>query len=271
MELLGTKVLTMTLLGGIAIIVGILPIFLRKFCNIGSGNSPKGQLFLSALSCFGGGVILTTCFTHMLPEVNYFLDLNIKNGHFPKTGEWWDKLYVFKDFMDKKCRVENSGIEKPRVENFGVEVNFSTLNSSTLNSSTPWTFFAPDFSTSYVGSKSQGWQILQSLGSKHFSTQSTSKSIQDRSIFYSIFPKQYDNTQCSRKPLFFLVPVLTNFWPPRIFFVKTQRIRNKPGNFTNFLLYNQIILHKRGGNQSSGSTKSLHWLISFAACSLISG
>ena len=77
--------------------------------------------------------------------------------------------------------------------------------------------------------------------------------------------------QCSGKPLFFPVPVLTNFWSPRIFFVKTQRIRNKPSNFTNFLLYNQIILHKRGGNQSSGSTKSLHWLISFAACSLISG
>ena len=80
-----------------------------------------------------------------------------------------------------------------------------------------------------------------------------------------------NNAQCSGKPLFFPVPVLTNFWPPRIFFVKTQRIRNKPSNFTNFLLYNQIILHKRGGNQSSGSTKSLHWLISFAACSLISG
>ena len=55
------------------------------------------------------------------------------------------------------------------------------------------------------------------------------------------------------------------------FFVKTQRIRNKPSNFTNFLLYNQIILHKRGRNQSSGSIKSLHWLISFAAYSLISG
>ena len=79
------------------------------------------------------------------------------------------------------------------------------------------------------------------------------------------------NAQCSGKPLFFPVPVLTDFWPPRIFFVKTQRIRNKPSNFTNFLLHNQIILHKRGGNQSSGSTKSLHWLISFAACSLISG
>ena len=55
--------------------------------------------------------------------------------------------------------------------------------------------------------------------------------------------------QCSGKPLFFPVPVLTNFWPPRIFFVKTQRIRNKPSNFTNFLLYNQIILHKRGNQK----------------------
>ena len=26
------------------------------------------------------------------------------------------------------------------------------------------------------------------------------------------------NAQCSGKPLFFPVPVLTNFWPPRIFF-----------------------------------------------------
>ena len=102
MELLGTKILTMTLLGGIAIIVGILPIFLRKFCNIGSGNSPKGQLFLSALSCFGGGVILTTCFTHMLPEVNYFLDLNIKNGHFPKTGECCFNLKKVSCFNFKK-------------------------------------------------------------------------------------------------------------------------------------------------------------------------
>ena len=47
------------------------------------------------------------------------------------------------------------------------------------------------------------------------------------------------SAQCSGKPLFFPVPVLTNFWPPRIFFVKTQQIRNKPSNFTiffNFLL-----------------------------------
>ena len=57
------------------------------------------------------------------------------------------------------------------------------------------------------------------------------------------------NAQCSGKPLFFPVPILTKFWPPRISFVKTQQIRNKPSNFTNFLLYNQIILHKRGNRK----------------------
>ena len=43
---------------------------------------------------------------------------------------------------------------------------------------------------------------------------------------------------CSGKPIFFPVPILTNFWPffaPSVFFVKTQRIRSKPSNFTNFL------------------------------------
>ena len=42
--------------------------------------------------------------------------------------------------------------------------------------------------------------------------------------------------QCSGKPLFFPVPVLTNFRPSlSVFFVKTQWIRNKPSNFTNFV------------------------------------
>ena len=58
----------------------------RRFCNMGTSSGPKGQFFLSALSCFGGGIILTTCFTHMLPEVNTDLRKNVEGGHFPKTG-----------------------------------------------------------------------------------------------------------------------------------------------------------------------------------------
>ena len=88
MDALTAKILAMVLLGGISMALGILPVFLRRFCNFGGTTTgPRGQFFLSALSCFGGGVILTTCFTHMLPEVNFFLENNIKNGHFPETGK----------------------------------------------------------------------------------------------------------------------------------------------------------------------------------------
>ena len=92
MEVLPSKILSMMLLGGIAMLLGMLPILLRRFCQIGTKHSnndnPKSGLFLSALSCFGGGVILTTCFTHMLPEVNHLLKKNQEEGHFPKTGKY---------------------------------------------------------------------------------------------------------------------------------------------------------------------------------------
>lgn len=87
MEVLTSKVLSMVLLGGISMFLGLLPLILRRFCNLGNNSHQVHQQFLlSALSCFGGGVILTTCFTHMLPEVNFFLAKNIKDGHFPDTG-----------------------------------------------------------------------------------------------------------------------------------------------------------------------------------------
>jgi hypothetical protein len=88
MDVLSAKITAMFLLGGISWFLGLLPLLLKKCCNIGAANqSSKAQYFLSALACFGGGVILTTCFTHMLPEVNLFLQKNIREGHFPNTGK----------------------------------------------------------------------------------------------------------------------------------------------------------------------------------------
>jgi len=86
METVTAKIISMLLLGGISLILGMLPVLLKRCCNIGQSATPKGQMLISALSCFGGGVILTTCFTHMLPEVNLFLNLNIEKGQFPDTG-----------------------------------------------------------------------------------------------------------------------------------------------------------------------------------------
>ena len=44
-------------------------------------KNSKAQYALTALNCFGAGVILTTCFTHMIPEVNEMLEASYQNGY----------------------------------------------------------------------------------------------------------------------------------------------------------------------------------------------
>ena len=66
MGVLVAKVVSMCLLGGVSLLVGLLPLVFKRFCGFGSGvASRRSQLLISALTCFGGGVILTTCFTHV--------------------------------------------------------------------------------------------------------------------------------------------------------------------------------------------------------------
>ena len=87
MEATAAKIVSMILLGGISLFLGLLPLLLKK-CNVvgQSTSNRRGKFVVSAMSCFGGGVILATCFTHMLPEVNTFMKKNIQEGHFPDTG-----------------------------------------------------------------------------------------------------------------------------------------------------------------------------------------
>merc|ERR1711892_1207699 len=84
------KVVSMLLLGGVSLLVGCLPIVVVKRMGWNSSEdfnaSKKAQVVLTCLNCFGAGVILTTCITHMLPEVNLFLQLNIKAGLVRNTG-----------------------------------------------------------------------------------------------------------------------------------------------------------------------------------------
>ena len=73
--------------------------------SLASGNTPsdrllqvdlsdgsRGGFVVSCLSCFGGGVILTTALTHMLPEVNLFLQYNIQQG------QLIDRVRIYKEF-----------------------------------------------------------------------------------------------------------------------------------------------------------------------------
>ena len=75
MGVLIAKVVSMVLLGAISMFVGILPMVFRRFCGLGDRRTSRGgQLLISALLCFGGGVILTTSFTHVsfVPLVGTF-------------------------------------------------------------------------------------------------------------------------------------------------------------------------------------------------------
>ena len=80
------KIVSMCILGGVSLILGLLPMKLvekynlkeDKKSNSAAATADKSnskvatfkQLVLTALNCFGAGVILTTCFAHMLPEAN---------------------------------------------------------------------------------------------------------------------------------------------------------------------------------------------------------
>ena len=79
------KIVSMCILGGISLLLGLLPIKLAEKYNLreeknGSRVTILKQLVITALNCFGAGVILTTCFGHMLPEANESLEgSNIKS------------------------------------------------------------------------------------------------------------------------------------------------------------------------------------------------
>merc|ERR1719402_985218 len=59
----------------------------------------RGGFIVSCLSCFGGGVILTTALTHMLPEVNLFLQYNIAHGQLEDKGWPLAEIWVLCGFL----------------------------------------------------------------------------------------------------------------------------------------------------------------------------
>lgn len=89
-DVLVAKICSIFLLGIVAVFLGLLPIkILEKFdLEKLSDKSKKGkvQLFLTAINCFGAGVILTTSLTHMLPESREILEDNYHNGGLADPG-----------------------------------------------------------------------------------------------------------------------------------------------------------------------------------------
>ncbi|CAH0548124.1 unnamed protein product [Brassicogethes aeneus] len=67
-DLIVAKIVSMSVLGVVSFILGLLPIKLTKLISIKSVDGDR-NLLVSLLLCFGGGVLLFTTFIHLQPEV----------------------------------------------------------------------------------------------------------------------------------------------------------------------------------------------------------
>ena len=82
--LLLSKMMSMIILGGISLFLGLIPIYLVKKFGLNNNNGineGKIKYVWTAINCFGAGVILTICFTHLLPEVNEMLEASCQKHH----------------------------------------------------------------------------------------------------------------------------------------------------------------------------------------------
>jgi zinc transporter 1/2/3 len=90
MELVSTKILVLTLLGVIRLFCGLVPLKITKKLKLWGESGVSVQLVeqrrarvdtaISLCLCFGGGVLLATCFIHMIPEVRESLEVVKRSG-----------------------------------------------------------------------------------------------------------------------------------------------------------------------------------------------
>jgi zinc transporter 1/2/3 len=86
--LLVSKICSAVLLAVFRLFAGLLPLKvhrkLEKWSRRGEGQNgsqrrDRVEMFLSMFLCFGAGLLLSTCFVHMVPEVFYILNLSRKH------------------------------------------------------------------------------------------------------------------------------------------------------------------------------------------------
>ena len=90
MELVSTKILVLTLLGVIRLFFGLVPLKITKKLKLWGESGVSHRLVeqrrqrvdaaISFCLSFGGGVLLATCFVHMIPEVRESLESVKRSG-----------------------------------------------------------------------------------------------------------------------------------------------------------------------------------------------
>uniref|UniRef100_A0A1B6CZX6 Zinc/iron permease n=1 Tax=Clastoptera arizonana TaxID=38151 RepID=A0A1B6CZX6_9HEMI len=85
-DTVSAKIISMLLLGLSSLVMILLPIFLSKSINKANTESKHGskvEYVLSLLLSFGGGVLLSTVFLHLLPEVKEGVESLTSQGKLP--------------------------------------------------------------------------------------------------------------------------------------------------------------------------------------------
>ncbi len=80
------KVIAMVILFIVSLFLGLLPIWIARRMKWKSGNnemSPATKNLLSGMLCFGGGVLMATSLTHLLPELHEGVGELQANGTLP--------------------------------------------------------------------------------------------------------------------------------------------------------------------------------------------
>jgi len=102
MSLLAAQIVSMVCLGLITWIIGILPLIGVRKGWISESESQQRPMMISLFSClicFGGGVILTSCLTHMLPDVNEVVVAAVEDKTFPDSGLPVAEILVLAGFL----------------------------------------------------------------------------------------------------------------------------------------------------------------------------
>ncbi|CAB4064385.1 SLC39A1_2_3 [Lepeophtheirus salmonis] len=98
------KIVSVIILGVFALIFGLIPLRLKSyFEKMKNDNKKKNifELFITVIGCFGAGVILTTCLTHMIPEANEYMT----------EAHWLDFLLIY--FVEEIVHILSHRWSKP--------------------------------------------------------------------------------------------------------------------------------------------------------------
>jgi len=97
-----SKIVSMLCLGLVTWIVGVLPLLGVRMGWLDKSETQQSHKTVMIISCmmsFGGGVILTSCLTHMLPDVNEVLQEALDNNSFPDSGLPVAEIFVLAGFL----------------------------------------------------------------------------------------------------------------------------------------------------------------------------